>query len=52
PFSLPVYGFKIVRELFKVFDYRSQWWVTQPTGTLPKYQKVQQCVEKLETQYG
>ncbi|KAL1479834.1 hypothetical protein MTO96_051541 [Rhipicephalus appendiculatus] len=47
PFSLPVYGFKIVRELFK-----GQWWVTQPTGTLPKYQKVQQCVEKLETQYG
>ncbi|KAH6938482.1 hypothetical protein HPB50_010001 [Hyalomma asiaticum] len=52
PFNIPVYGFKIVRELFKVFDYRSQWWANQPTTSMLSYQKLEQCVQKLETQYG
>nr|XP_054931935.1 uncharacterized protein LOC126540319 isoform X1 [Dermacentor andersoni] len=51
PFNLPVYGFKVIRELFKVFDYRSQWWVNKRTMSILRYEKVQQCVQKLEAQY-
>ncbi|XP_077553590.1 uncharacterized protein LOC144168495 [Haemaphysalis longicornis] len=53
PFKIPVYGFKIVRELFKVFDYRSQWWVTKGTSSAQEYQKLENCVYDLvEAKYG
>ncbi|XP_065287350.1 membrane metallo-endopeptidase-like 1 [Dermacentor albipictus] len=51
PFNLPVYGFKVIRELFKVFDYRSQWWVNKRTMSILRYEKVEQCVQKLDALY-
>ncbi|XP_077552814.1 uncharacterized protein LOC144167421 isoform X2 [Haemaphysalis longicornis] len=52
PFNIPVYGFKIVRELFRVFDYRSNSWVTSGTSSAPAYQKLETCVkDRIETKY-
>ncbi|XP_077528149.1 uncharacterized protein LOC144139760 [Haemaphysalis longicornis] len=51
PFSIPVYGLKIVRELFKVFDYRSNWWVAKNGPTAAAYGDLESCVERLEALY-
>ncbi|KAH6942828.1 hypothetical protein HPB50_010775 [Hyalomma asiaticum] len=51
PFSIPVYGLKIIRELFKAIDYRAQWWVGTGSASEISYQKLEDCVKDLERIY-
>ncbi|KAH7950511.1 hypothetical protein HPB49_025049 [Dermacentor silvarum] len=51
PFSIPVYGLKLLRELFKVIDYRAQWWVGKGSATEAAYQGLEDCVKDLEQIY-
>ncbi|KAL3238878.1 hypothetical protein MRX96_021898 [Rhipicephalus microplus] len=48
PFSMPVYGLRVIRELFKVIDYRAQWWVGKDSASEVAYQKLEDCVKDIE----
>ncbi|KAH8037653.1 hypothetical protein HPB51_015087 [Rhipicephalus microplus] len=51
PFSMPVYGLRVIRELFKVIDYRAQWWVGKDSTSEVAYQKLEDCVKDIERIY-
>ncbi|XP_070380231.1 endothelin-converting enzyme 1-like isoform X3 [Dermacentor albipictus] len=51
PFSIPVYGLKLLRELFKAIDYRAQWWVGKGSATEAAYQALEDCVQDIEQIY-